>query len=464
MTSHRIFGITERIRRREEGMAMIAVAMLGTALILLSTVVFARGLSQFGNTRGDAVWEQALGSAEACLDWALETIEGDDAYTTGEEVPAEIPGSSQERTWAIEAADAHPDSDVIHTGDAECVVVKPVNGQFVYAVGYGPRRDAQQRRVRVVRVDYDVIPYVTTWIAQMAFLAGDDVEFRGNPTFLTGYAVGIHSNAFLEIGGSTFADGCVTSSGGSRLTGSFVQPPGCPTPGSQAIVIIPPVVPRNHWERSQYDLCPDGKVRAGPAHPVWGNTATTVPCQGQTLVSDGTTGYLGWSFRGCCDADTWATWRYGATTTNDGVFYVYQGSAEIVSSPGTDLIPWEMTLVVEARGVCGTLQGGDIDISGSPDMTPHSTAGNIQLLAGRDIEITGNADFTGLAAAYEQIMITGDLDVQEGSFLAAGRCDDGGMVTVSYVGGNATVNNTGPVDTQIGSTVDLLTATSWAEI
>lgn len=100
-------------------------------------------------------------------------------------------GSSQERDWAIGAADARPDSEVIHTGDGECVVVKPSNGAFTYGVGYGPRRDDQTRRVRAVRVDYDLIPYTTTWITQMAFLAGDDLTFRGNPTFLTGYAVGI---------------------------------------------------------------------------------------------------------------------------------------------------------------------------------------------------------------------------------------------------------------------------------
>lgn len=443
---------------------MIAVAMLGTALVLISTVVFARGLSQFGNTRGDALWEQSLGGAEACLDWALSVIEGDETFTTGEEIPEEMAGSSQERTWVLEAAAQRPDSDIIHTGDADCLVVKPSNGAFVYGVGYAPTRDAPGARTRVVRVDYQVIPHVTTWIAQLAFLAGDDLTFRGNPTFLTGAAVGIHSNAFLDIGGSTFADGCVTASGGSKLAGSFNQPPGCPTPGAQPIIVIPPVVARNHWERSHYDLCPDGKVRAGPAHPVWGNTATGIPCQGQTLISNAATGYMGWKFMGCCDAEDWAQWKYDSVSANDGIFYVFQGSVDIVSSPGTDLVPWEMSLFVEARGVCGSLQGGDIDVSGSPDMAPYPTGGNIQFLAGRDIEISGNADFTGLASAYEQIMITGDLDVDEGSFLAAGRCNDGGLVDESYVGGNAWVSNTGPVDTEIGSTVDLLTATSWTEL
>lgn len=454
-----------RLRRGEAGMAMIAVVMLGTALILISTTVFARGLAQFGNTRGDAVWEQTLGGAESCLDWALAVIEGDEGYTTGEEIPSDLIGSAQEQAWVIDAADARPDADIIATSDAECVVVKPSNGAFVYGVGYGPERSAEHRRIRVVRVDYEVIPHVTTWTTQHAFLSGDDLTFRGNPTFLTGYAVGIHSNAFLDIGGSTSADGCVTSSGGAILSGAFSQPPECPNPGNQDIILLPSVMPRNHWERSEYDLCPDGTVRAGPAHAVWGDTATSVPCQGQTIVNDGSVGYLGWFYTGCCDAADWATWRYDETTANDGVFYVYQGSVKIVSSPGTDLVPWEMSLFVEARGVCGSpLQGGDIDISGSPDMKPHVTGGNIQMMAGRDILITGNADFTGIAVAYEHIEITGDLDVQEGSFLAAGLCDDGTMVQGSYVGGNAVVNNSGPIHTEVGATIELLTAISWTEL
>ena len=98
-------------------------------------------------------------------------------------------------------------------------------------------------------------------------------------------------------------------------------------------------------------------------------------------------------------------------------------------------------------------------------MTPHSTSGNLQLIAGRDIEISGNADFTGLAAAHEQIELTGDLDVAEGAFLAEGACDSiDDRVDDSRVGGTSYVENTGPVATELGSTVELLTATSWTEL
>lgn len=455
-----------RLHQRDDGLAMIAVAMLGTALILISTVVFARGLAQFGNTRGDAVWEQSLASAEAGLDWALSIIEADDGFTTGEELPAEVIGSSQEKEWVIAAADLHPDSDVVHASDGEFVVVKPSNGQFVYSVGYAPHRDHPQRRVRVVRVDYDTIPHVTTWIARLAFLAGQDVEFRGNPTFLTGASVGIHANGFIDLGGSTFSDGCVTASGGSKVTGGFTQPPGCPTPGSQATMFIPEVNPRAHWDESEYDLCPDGKVRAGPAHPVYGTTATAIPCQGQTLTSSAATSpYRGWEFAGCCDVSHWARWRYTSTQANDGVYYVHQGRANLVSSPGSDLIPWKLTLIVEARGVCPGLQGGDILVSGSPDLVPYPGTGNLQFIAGRDIDFAGNPDFTGLAAAHEQIEITGDLDVHEGSLLAADWCESvGDFVDASYMGGNGYVTNTGPIATEIGATVELLTATSWTEL
>jgi hypothetical protein len=35
---------------------------------------------------------------------------------------------------------------------------------------------------------------------------------------------------------------------------------------------------------------------------------------------------------------------------------------------------------------------------------------------------------------------------------------------MSRVGGNVTVDNDGPVETELGATVELLTATSWVEI
>lgn len=454
------------VHRDERGMAMIAVAMLGSALILISTVVFARGLAQFGNTRGDAIWEQALASAEAGLNLGLATVEADDGYDTGEEIPAEVVGSTQERTWVIAAADARPDDDVLRTSDGEFVVVKPTNGQFLYSVGYAPARDSDVRRVRVVRVDYDVVPHVTTWIARLAFLAGGDAEFKGNPTFLTGASVGVHANGFIRLGGSTFSDGCVTASGGGQTTGAFTQPPGCAAPGTQSLMEIPTINPRAHWSKSQYDLCPDGKVRAGPDHPVYGNSAGNVPCLGQTIVSNaGVTPFRGWEYGGCCDSSHWAHWRYTATQANDGVYYVYQGRARLVSSPGTDLLPWKVTVLVEARGTCPNLQGGDILVSGSPEMVPYPNTGNMVLVAGRDIDFAGNPDFTGLAAAYEQIEITGDLDVVNGSILAGDYCESNSdTVDRSYVGGNGHITNWGPITTEIGTTVELLTVMSWTEL
>ena len=457
------------MRRRwqdESGLAMLTVVMLGTALLLVMSLVFTRGLSQFGNTSEDALWEQALAAAESGLNLGLATLESDGSFTTGENLPDGVVGTTDEKGWALDAATAHPDGDLVRTSDGEFLVIRPANAPYVYSVGYAPSREDEQRRVRVVRARFETEPYVGTWTTNLAFLSGDRLTFRGNPTFLTGAAVGIHANGFLDVGGSTFSDGCVSASGGAHVTGSFVQPPGCPTPGNQAIVVIPVVDPRNQWPLSQYDLCPDGTVRAGPAHPLYGGTATDVPCSGQTLsTSAETSAYLGWNFMGCCTDGDWAQWKYGSTSPNDGVFYVYQGVASVVSSPGADLLPWEVTIIAEGRGTCGSLQGGDVIIAGSPDMVPHSTAGNLQIVAGRDIDISGNADFTGLAAAHEQIEITGDLDVENGSFLAQSACSTpNSVVTESYVGGGATITNHGPIATELAAPTYVLVARSWIEL
>jgi len=458
--------MTRRRLRDDSGLAMITVVMLGTALLLVMSVVFARGLAQFGNTNEDALWEQALAAAESGLNLGLATLDDDGGYTTGDVLPNGVLGSDQERAWAVDAAEVHPVADLIATPDGEFVVIKPANEPFVYSVGYAPSRDADQRRIRVVRSQYQVEAYPSTWNGNLAFLSGGKLTFRGNPTFLAGAAVGIHANGFLDVGGSTYTDGCLSAHGGAKVTGSFVQPPGCDPPGNQDLVVVPVVDPRDHWDESQYDLCPDGKVRAGPAHPLYGNTATAVPCSGQTLAaSAATTAYMGWKFTGCCDASTWAGWKYESTNANHGVFYVYQGSATLVSSPGAALLPWRVSIFAEALGSCSPIQGGDIVIAGSPTMEPYDLVGNLQLVAGRDIDISGNADFTGLAAAHEQIEITGDLDVEDGAFIAESACDSvPSTVTESYVGGGSTIDNHGPVAGELAAPAYLLVARSWVEL
>jgi hypothetical protein len=446
-------------------MAMFAVVMLGSAMVLMSSVVVARGVAQYGNTHGDALWEQALATAESGLSVGLATIEADGSYHTGEVAIEGLAGTDQEKAWVVAIADARPEEDLVSTSDGEFVIVKASNSAFLYSAGFAPSRDSENRRVRVVRIDYALIPYATTWFNNFAFLSGDDLELRGNPTFLTGHAVGIHANAFLDVGGSTFVEGCLSASGGANVTGAVSQDPECPAPGAQPLEFIPLVQPRDHWEDSFYDLCPDGKVRAGPAHPISGNTAANVPCTGQTLTTDASSSpYLGWRFMGCCDSADWATWKYESTGSNDGVFYVFEGNAIIVSSPGSTLIPWQTTVIAEARGVCGSLQGGDIDIAGSPEVIPFPGAGNLQFVAGRDIDISGNPGMSGLTAAHEQIDISGTAVVVGGGYLAESGCDSGDLVTTSRVGGNATVDNDGPVETELGTTIDLLTVTSWVEI
>lgn len=449
----------------DRGMAMFAVVLLGSAMVLMSSVVLARGVAQYGNTSSDALWEQALATAESGLSVGLATVEADDGYHTGELANEGLAGTGQEKAWVVAAADARPQEDLVKTSDGEFVIVKPSNSAFLYSAGFAPSREAENRRVRVVRIDYELIPYSTSWITHFAFLSGDDLELRGNPTFLTGASVGIHANGFLDVGGSTEVDGCLSASGGATVTGGVSQDPGCPAPGAQPLEFIPLVNPRGHWDESFYDLCPDGKVRAGPGHPVYGNTAANVPCTGQTLTADaGASPYLGWRFMGCCDAVDWATWKYESTGSNNGVFYVFEGNAIIVSSPGSALIPWQAMVITEARGVCGSLQGGDIDIAGSPKMIPFPGAGNLQFIAGRDMDISGSPGMSGLTAAHEQIDISGTAVVVGGGFLAESGCNSGDLVTMSRVGGNVTVDNDGPVETELGTTVELLTATSWVEI
>jgi hypothetical protein len=444
-------------------MAVASVLMFGAAIVIIAVAVMSRSQAQYGNTTSDRLWEDALAAAESGLNWGLAQIDGDGDWDTGHTVSQEVIGTAAERAWAIAEADAADPAFVLPTPVGDFVVVKPGNAAFVYAVGYAPSRDAEGRRVRVVRAGHELVPVDFEWIANLAVLTGDDLEVKGNPSFYSGTAVGIHTNGFLTATGSTHTDGCMSASGGASMQGAVTQGSGCPAPGTQPTLVVPVVNPPTRWSTSTHDLCPGGSVRAGPAHPTLGSTAGSAPCTGEVLEGDANANrYLGWRFN---DPSSVESWQYNTSTAHDGVFYVHHGSARVASSPGSSALPWRVTIIASTSGQCPNAVGGDIRISGSPTMAPHDAAGNILLVAGRDVLVSGNPDMTGIILAREQIAVTGTATVDNGSYIAAGGCHTpGSLVNANYIGGNATVVNQGEVDSDLVVTRDLLMQVDWFEL
>ena len=211
-------------------MAVIVVVFLGLALVMLTAVVSLRAVRQTGNTRSDAQWEQALQAAEAGLDHGLALINQDSGFTTGEVMPSSFSGPEAQRAWVVAAADARPAAGVATSSNGQYVIVRPSNSPAVYAVGFVPDRVSTGRRVRVVRAQTGSAELVGGWKVRYAVLAGGPIQFIGNPLILSGSAVGVHTNGYLEVGGSTFIDGCMSASGGAKITGSVVEDPSCQPP------------------------------------------------------------------------------------------------------------------------------------------------------------------------------------------------------------------------------------------
>ncbi|MBU1226619.1 MAG: hypothetical protein KJ698_05350 [Actinobacteria bacterium] len=454
-----------RLRDEERGMALAAVMFLGLAVMMLTSVIAVRAFRQSGNTAMDATWEATLNVAESGLDDGLVRMHDQPGYTTGEFMPEGFQSQEDARAWVLAAADARPEAELVATSDGEYVVVRPVNTAAVFSIGYVPSRSDPGRRVRIVHAMMEDAVVSGGWFTRYAVLTGGVLGMSGNPTIISGAAVGIHSNDFLDIRGSVFVDGCLSASNGSRVIGSMNQDPGCGTPGEQAPVEIPAVDVRSFWEFSEYDLCPGGAVKAGPAHPTQGNTAANAPCTGATLIAHAdVVPFRGWSYTGS-SVSLEAIWRHGSLGLFDGVYYVYRGSAEMAASPGTITDPWEVTLLVEGVGSCPGITGGDIDISGSPVMVPYGDTKNLLMAAGRDIDISGSPDFSGLIAAHEQIDNSGSANGLEAALLAEMLCDSvDDFIDDNDIAGNLTITNTGPVSTPFPGSETIEVVAGWGEL
>jgi hypothetical protein len=455
-----------RVIRDERGIAVATVLLLGFSLILLTSVVAFRSLVQSQSVHVDSEWELTLAVAEAGLDVGLDLANADESYTTGETAPHPFPDSDTERKWVVAAADARSPSDLGQVPGGEFMVIRPFNSEVVYSVGYVPTRSAPDRRVRAVRGRIGLSSEVGGWNAAYAVLSGGNLAFKGNPTVASGSSVGIHANGDLSIGGSSFIQSCISASGAVSVSGSYSQAPGCAMPGGQATVLLPIIDIRSLWSLSEYDMCPDGRVRAGPAHPTMGGTVTSVPCSGATLDTDTQTSpFRSWKYNGCCDSRLGAKWVYDNDIPFDGVYYFHEGSVTIGASPGSVGAPWQVTLLVAGSGTCPDKVGGDLSISGNPTMVPYPNTRNLLLGVDRDLEISGNPDLSGIMAVQEQLKINGASSIVEGAFIIGDSCDSAeDYVHESDWSGNPTVDNSGPVPSPFRATQDVPIVVDWAEL
>jgi hypothetical protein len=175
---------------------------------------------------------------------------------------------------------------------------------------------------------------------------------------------------------------------------------------------------------------------------------STTPCTGAVLATATTNPYRGWTRTTASDASKGAIWT--STTSYDGTYYIYQGSAKITGR----VFKIRRTVIAEATPASGTEPlcprvGGDIEVL-SPSPPPSqfiSTAATgtpFLFLAGRDLLLNSwwhlNSN-EGVMYATEQFSITGN-NAGAGGFSLTGSVIAGDFchTTGSPVSTNTLVN------------------------
>lgn len=446
---------------------MISAVLMGSILFAIAAIVMTRNIADYNQVRRDRRFEQAIQVADSGVDHALFKVGADPTFTTGESLPAEYMGANVDRAaekdWVLE--NVSPPLDVgnplVTTPEGQWAIIRPSNADVIYSVGYVPTK-ANPYKVRVIRAAYDYAPFVPS----TAILTDGNLQLGGNAT-ITGAGGSVHANKNITVTGGT-----VTVEGYESAAGTCI---GCNTHpdsgGGKPPREVPLIDPRENYGLSEYDLCPNGEIRTGPSYSVgdFPPNSSTTPCGGTVIIG----AYRGWTFQGT-DASKGAEWKYNDQTAYDGVYYIYQGSAEITGNPGTPAIPWKVTIFAEAMpsstgeqaGDCPHVHvGGDIDAAGGGSVRPNPKAQPLHMVAGRDLQMSGTPGnkWEGVYAAHEQFELRGDVEMN-GVIVANDYCDTPGSPVaqnIINVGGSAKLNYNGNLEIPIGRRIR---TTHWNEL
>jgi hypothetical protein len=443
------------LHRDERGVAIAIVLLIGVTLVILSSIMVARGFRQMVNTAGDSSWDNALFAAEAGLDDGLVILDYDFDFTTGQTLPDGVLGGDSEKSWAIEAADALGDSEVVAVPDGEYALVRPDNADVLFAVGYSPARSDPQRRVRVVRASVEGSPW--TFTLEFALLVGDDLELGGNSTINDtndNDGASVHANGGVLETGSYSVEGCLTASESTR--DALAACPPSPMPPEP----VPVIEPRLFYPYAHYALCDDGNVYGGPAHPTDPDGDST-PCNGgETVVP-----LVGWSNKK--QGGVW-NWKTGPAADTDGVFYVFNGNFDGKIGDPTDRA--QVTIILESGsdGACAAPATGNLELAGNSDFEVHPSLSalgwDIAVVAQGDVDYQGGATVGGAIFAHEQIDYRGTAD-SWGGVVAVEACHTvGSPLSSSSLSGTSVINYPGPVSTPFSASSLRAAVVGWYEL
>lgn len=387
--------------RREDGVAVITVTLVGVAVAGIVAVLALNTVRNLRESRQERQIGEVLVLAETGLDEALFELNDDNNFATVSAPPV-FADAAAEEAWVLSEAAGLP---AIAGENGEYVIVKPEDTDVVYSVAYVPDRTNTGASVRVLKADLLVEPPTpgSPYLPSRGFAtAGNLTVGNSSSAGIHGTVGGAHANGILGQGGGATITGCATAFGSNDFAAT--NPPGCP-PATGYYEPVPDVVPILFHSLSMYDLCTEGPgvVRAGPAYGGPERPAASgQPCSGEVL---GVASDFGWSGSG-------PLWDYEGGA---GVFYVDGGTVDIARDSGTG--DFGATIIVAATNedtlACnettrvGSVTYGDVGVAGNTQLRPHSSAGDLAIVAGRDIVVRGTADIWGAMLAREQIALGG---------------------------------------------------------
>lgn len=445
----------------QSGIGMVLVMGIGMLVLgmgFLAQRIFDGALT---SSSGHVTSEQALHLSENGIDQTLARIAKNPAYSNA----ASFPGGVVEKAWALEqAALATPQNGA----EGEFAAIKPPNRNVIYGVSWIPNRTSP-RRIRVVKAEY----LLSALNPEQAILVGGKLTLSGS-SVVAGIAGNVHANGPINLAGNPIVSGQLTTSGvfESKQPSALPNPPGGGFESGAPEVQIETVDPLAEWYRHRgqgdfavgkavyeawYDLCPDGIVRKPPTTP------TGEPCTGSQAPGFNGSGvdYRGFKLSG-------DNWDVSSNQGYDGVYFAFRKSIKVSGNPGSSATPWRATLMAvpgPAGASCPSpLDGGDIEVSGNPYMTPYLDG--LAFIAGRDLKLNGNASstsYSGLMMAKEQIDVSGNPSLK-GSLIAEGLCNSPGSrvdKADSVISGNPTITYDGGLEVKIGS---IPRTTLWLEL
>jgi hypothetical protein len=395
------FGRLCSLLRREEGVAVITVTLVGVAVAGIVAVLAINTFRNLRESRQERQIGEVLVLAETGLDAAIFDLNDDNTFATTGAAPV-FADAEAEEAWVLAEAAALP---VIAGENGEYVVVKPEATDVVYSVAYVPNRNDAGANVRVLKADLLVEPPTpgSPYLPTRGFSSAGNLTIGDSSSAgVHGTVGGVHANGILSQGGSATVAGCATAFGSNDFAAT--NPPTCP-PGTGYFEPVPEVEPILFHSLAMFDLCNEGPgvVRAGPAYAGSGTPAADgQPCSGSLL---GTPADFGWSRSG-------VMWSYEGGA---GVFYVNGGAVDIardsgLGDDGATIITAaanEDTLSCDAGTRVGNVSMGDVGVAGGVQLRPHTTAGDLAVVAGRDVVVRGTADIWGAILAREQISLGG---------------------------------------------------------